>query len=190
MTTDTKLRDVLHQAGASVPIDDARLEEVVRRGRLRRHRYRGTVVATFAVLAVTVTVGVTALDLPGTAPFTTQAPLEGYDVVIYLCGDAPINDGQGPGCETPATDADISRLRGALALDEAVANVRHETQEEAYERFSELFADQPELVESVPPGALTSSLRVTLVDDADVDFVMAHYRHFDGVEAVTVHDAD
>lgn len=37
----------------------------------------------------------------------------------------------------------------SLALDGSVADVRLETQQQAYERFAELFVDQPELVESV-----------------------------------------
>lgn len=187
MTTHTELRGVLQQAGASIPEDHPQLEEVVRRGRHRRYRYRGSFAATVAVLVVAVA-GV-ALDLPGATPFVSQAPTDRDDVVIYLCGNAPIGDGAGPDCEGPATEADISRLRTALALDEAVLDVRYETPEGAHERFSELFAEQPELLESVPPSALPASLRLTLTDDADVDNVIGHYRRFDGVEAVTTHDA-
>lgn len=86
-------------------------------------------------------------ELQGHPPFATQAPTERTDVVIYLCSSASVNatlePGQGPRCDAPATDEQISQLRAALALDEAVAEVQLETQQQAYERFAELFADRP-----------------------------------------------
>ena len=54
MTTETRLRQALQQAAATIPEDDTRLEQVVRRGRSRRSRNRGAVVAGLAALAVTV----------------------------------------------------------------------------------------------------------------------------------------
>ncbi len=59
-----------------------------------------------------------------------------------------------------------------------------ETQQQASERFSELFADQPELVESVTPATLPGSLRITLVESAPIDDIVDHDSSFDGVEAV------
>lgn len=185
MTTETKIRRVLQQAAATIPDDDGSLEQVIRQGRHRGHRHRGTAVAAVAGLVVTVVLAGVALDLPGSLPSATQAPTERTDVVIYLCDTPAVQV-----CDAPATDAQIDLVRAALAVDEAVAEVRHETQQQAYERFSELFADQPELVESVPPDALPASLRVTLVDDADIDNVVRHYGGFDGVEAVAATDAD
>lgn len=184
MTTETALRDALQRAAETLPDDDTHLEQVVRRGRRRRHRNRGTVVVALAALAVSAGLSGSVLDLPGSSMFATKTPAERADVVIYLCSDRPIDSGAGQRCEAPATEEQISQLRAALTLDESVAEVRLETQQQAYERFSELFADQPELVESVTPDTLPGSLRITLVDGAPIDDIVNHYRTFDGTEEV------
>lgn len=193
MTTETALHQTLQQAATTIPTSDTRLEQLVRRGRRRRHRSHGTLVAVVATAGLAgLSLGVP--ELQGHTPFATQAPTERTDVVIYLCSVASVNatlePGQGPRCDAPATDEQISQLRSAIALDEAVAEVRLETQEQAYERFEELFADQPELVESVTPETLAASLRITLVDDSPVDDIVSHYREFDGVEEVVATETD
>lgn len=193
MTTETALRQALQQAATTIPTGDTQLEQLVRRGRRRRHRNRGTLVAVVATAGLAgLSLGVP--ELQGHTPFATQAPTERTDVAIYLCSIASVNatpePGQGPRCDAPATDEQISLLRSALALDEAVAEVRLETQQQAYERFEERFADQPELVESVPPGTLPASLRIALVDDAPIDDIVNHYREFDGVEEVVATETD
>ncbi len=182
MTSETTLRDALQQAADIIPDDDTPLEQVVVRGRRRRHRYRGAILAV-AVLAVAVGFGGSTIDLPGATPFATQ-PADRADVVIYLCSDTLIVTGVGQRCDAPATEEQIRGLRSALAFDEAVVEVRLETQQQAYERFSELFADQPELVESVTPATLPGSLRITLVESAPIDDIVDHYSNLDGVEAV------
>ncbi len=188
MTTETTLRRALQRVAADLSDDDPRLEQVIRRGRNRRLRHRGAAGATVAGLVVALTLTVS-LDLPASTPLGRQALTDRTDVVIHLCGDAPVDTGAGRACDAPVTDAQLGRLRAALALDEAVAGVRHETQQQAYERFSELFADQPDLVGSVTPDALPASLRITLVDDADIDTILSHYAGFGGVEAVVAPDA-
>lgn len=193
MTTETTVRQTLRQAATTIPTGDTPLEQLVRRGRRRRHRNRGTVVAVVATAGLAgLSLGVP--ELQGHSPFATQAPTERTDVVIYLCSIASVNatlePGQGPRCDAPATDAEISQLRSALALDESVAEVRLETQQQAYERFEELFADQPELVESVTPDTLPASLRIGLVDGVPIDEIVNHYREFDGVEEVVATETD
>lgn len=190
MTTETTVRQTLQQAATTIPTGDTQLEHLVRRGRHRRNRNRGTVVAAVAALAVAVGLNGSALDLPGATPFATQTPAEHADVAIFLCSDPPIDTGAAQRCESPATDEQIRQIRAALALDEAVAEVRFETQQQAYERFSEMFADQPELVESVTPDTLPASLRITLVDGAPIDEIVNHYSNFDGAEAVIAPERD
>jgi len=167
MTSQTTLRQTLQRAAATIPEDDTRPEQVVRRGRSRRHRNRGAVVAGLAALAVTVGLSGSVRDLPGSSPFASPASPAHADVVIYLCSDTPMATGAGQVCDAPATEEQLSQLRSALALDEAVVEVRLATQQQAYERFSELFADQPEVVESVTPDTLPASLWITLADGAE-----------------------
>lgn len=188
MIIETELRETLSQAGARLPDDDGHLAEVIVRGRRRRYRSRGVVASIIAVGVVLAAVA-GPWDADVSMPFAGQDAARGPDVVIYLCDDS---DDAGTGCGLPATDADITRLQGALALDDAATSARLETEQEAYERFVELFADHPELVASVDPDGFPASLRVTLADDADPDGFVAHYRHFDGVAdvVVVIHDDD
>ncbi len=190
MTTETTVRQTLRQAATTIPTGDTPFEQLVRRGRRRRNRNRGTVVAAVAALAVAVGLSGSALDLPGSTPFATQRPAEHADVAIFLCSDTPIDAGAAQRCESPATEEQIRQLRSALVLDEAVAEVRFETQQQAYERFSELFADQPELVEAVTPDTLPASLRITLVDGTPIDEIVNHYSNFGGVEEVVALETD
>lgn len=72
------------------------------------------------------------------------------EVAIYLTD--PVNDD---------TVASITQTLTALPV---VANVEYENKREAYERFLELFAGSPALIDNVDPDALPASLRVKLED--------------------------
>jgi cell division transport system permease protein len=77
------------------------------------------------------------------------------------------------------TDEVTDEQRAAIVtrLDESVEvkSYIHETKEEAYARFQEQFAQQPELVENTPPDALPESYRVELVNPERYSVIAAEF---------------
>lgn len=65
------------------------------------------------------------------------------------------------------TDPDPVMRQAAQALDgdDRIAWVQTETRQEAYERFKELFAEQPEMVALARPEALPASVTLLPADD-------------------------
>lgn len=94
-------------------------------------------------------------------------------VIVYFDGDDP--------------DAAMNQAADTLRDDDRVASVKTETRQQAYQRFTEVFADQPELVELARPEALPAS--VTLLPAADVhpgdlaDAVTAEFPELDSLGA-------
>ena len=82
------------------------------------------------------------------------------------------------------TDEQRATLDQTLAADPLVADYYFETQEDAYEKFRDLFADQPELVEAVGPESLPESFRVHLHDPAQYPEVSQRYVLMDGISEV------
>lgn len=77
------------------------------------------------------------------------------EVAVFLTEDVSTND---PGCvEEPCVE-----LRRDLENTPGVRSVVPESREQAYERFKEIFAGQPELVDLARPEALPGSLKVKL----------------------------
>lgn len=66
------------------------------------------------------------------------------------------------------TDEEMTAAAEKLREDPRVMLVQTETKAEAYKRFKEIFADQPELVELARPEALPASVRVRPADGIDV----------------------
>jgi cell division transport system permease protein len=62
--------------------------------------------------------------------------------------------------------------------------VFYESKEDAYERFTELFRDQPNLVESVDPDVLPASFRVKLQDPELFRVISQEFVAFPGVEEI------
>jgi hypothetical protein len=95
------------------------------------------------------------------------------ELTIFLCDDRTC----------PAvTDDDRSALEAAFDADADVERYRYESKEEAYARFAEDFADQPQLVDDVEPSMLPSAYRVWLRDGADAEEVAARYAGRSGVD--------
>lgn len=82
------------------------------------------------------------------------------------------------------TDEERAALDQALAADPLVSTYYFETQEEAYEQFQSLFADQPELVEAVGPESLPESFRVQLVDPEQFGEIDARYGQSAGISEI------
>ncbi|MET0132910.1 MAG: permease-like cell division protein FtsX [Kibdelosporangium sp.] len=103
-------------------------------------------VAVVAAVVVFLLVG--ADDEPTTAPApTTSADLPQpcpNSAIVYFDTDEAMRQG-----------ADV--LRG----DSRLAEVEQQTKQQAYVRFREVFADQPELLDRIQPDTLPSSLYVT-----------------------------
>jgi cell division protein FtsX len=65
------------------------------------------------------------------------------------------------------TDEEMTAAAAELREDPRVASVRTETKAEAYERFKEIFADQPELVEMARPETMPASVKAGPARDVD-----------------------
>lgn len=65
-------------------------------------------------------------------------------------------------------DENMHATGEVLRDDPRVADVEEETQAQAYERFKEIFADQPELLELARPDSLPASLGLVPADDVGV----------------------
>jgi cell division protein FtsX len=130
------------------------------RGRLRWRRVA-------AVLLGLVAAGLTGCTST-VAP--TPTPPDPLGLVVYLRSDVT----------TAQKKAIEARLRALPNL----VRLSFETKEQAYQRFKEIFKDEPELVEQVQPGNLPESFQITLSGGA-AEPVIAELRRLAGVETVT-----
>jgi cell division transport system permease protein len=97
------------------------------------------------------------------------------EVSIFLCD----------GSKCPAiTDDQLQNLRTELENDPLVKEVFYESKREAYERFREMFADQPDFVDSVSPEALPASYRVSLNDPTQFTAIRDKYGAQPGIEDI------
>jgi cell division transport system permease protein len=98
------------------------------------------------------------------------------EVSIFLCDDTTA-------C-APITDEQRDQLRRDLEDQPVVAEVFFESKQDAYERFQELFRDQPTLVESVDPDTLPASFRVRLENPALFGVIAEQFVAYPGVEEI------
>ncbi len=82
------------------------------------------------------------------------------------------------------TDPQIKHLDEVLTGIPEVASVEFESRDEAYARFKEIFANQPALVENVPPDAMPQSFRVKLGDPEKFEVVAARLVGQPGIDKV------
>jgi cell division transport system permease protein len=97
------------------------------------------------------------------------------EVSIFLC------DGRTCAAITPEQQ---EALRTELEEDAVVQEVFYESKEDAYERFTELFRDQPNLVDSVDPDVLPASFRVKLKDPELFRVISTQFSAYPGVEEI------
>jgi cell division transport system permease protein len=97
------------------------------------------------------------------------------EVSIFLC------DGRTCPAITPEQQ---ETLRTELEEHSVVQEVFYESKEDAYERFTELFRDQPNLVESVDPDVLPASFRVKLQDPELFRVISQEFVAYPGVEEI------
>lgn len=101
--------------------------------------------------------------------------LRQIEVSIFLC------DGQRCPEITPEQQEE---LRLALEREPVVERVVFESKDDAYDRFVELFENQPEMIDNVSPGALPSSFRVRLSDPDRFSVIADRFGASPGVEAI------
>jgi cell division transport system permease protein len=97
------------------------------------------------------------------------------EVSIFLC------DGRTCPAITPEQQ---ETLRTELEDHSVVQEVFFESKGDAYERFTELFRDQPNLVESVDPDVLPASFRVKLQDPELFRVISQEFVAYPGVEEI------
>jgi cell division transport system permease protein len=108
----------------------------------------------------------------------TQAVYEDkLQVQVYLTDDISANDKQ-------CADDPCKSLRTALENDPAVETVKYENRDQAYKRFKEIFASQPELVKLARPQALPASFNVKLVNPDRPQVIIQTFSGKVGVESV------
>ena len=96
------------------------------------------------------------------------------EVAVFLTDDVSTND---KGCTLqPCTD-----LRRDLESTPGVESVVLESREQAFERFKQIFAAQPELIQLTRPQALPASFRVKLDDPERFPAVQAAFSGRPGV---------
>jgi cell division transport system permease protein len=108
----------------------------------------------------------------------TQAVYEDkLQVQVYLTDDISAND---KGCDKDP----CSTLRADLEKDPAVESVSYENRDQAYNRFKEIFAAQPELVKLARPEALPASFNVKLYDPDRPQVIIQTFSGRVGVDSV------
>jgi cell division transport system permease protein len=139
---------------------------------------RRNLMMTFAVI-LSVTVSLTLLGasllLSQQVDLATDDWVGRVEVSIFLCDDRTC----------PAITAEQQEeLREELEAQEVVDEVMYESKQEAYDRFTDLFEDQPSLVESIDPDTLPASFRVSLVNPNLFNVIRDQFAAYPGVEEV------
>jgi len=80
--------------------------------------------------------------------------------------------------------SDFTRLNQMLHSMPQVESIRYETKQEAYQRFKELFKNQPDLVNNVSPNALPASFRVKLKNSEQFGVIKAQLEGQPGIDTI------
>ncbi len=138
---------------------------------------RNPLMTVAVILSITVSLtllGATLL-LRDQIDLATDDWVDQVEVSIFLC--------DGTTCP-PITDEQRDTLRSDLEEQPVVEEVIFESKDEAYERFTELFKDQPNLLEIVEPDILPASFRVSLVDPDEFLVIAQQFEAYPGVEDI------
>jgi len=88
--------------------------------------------------------------------------------------------------DNDASQSEIDTVEQSLSNTPGVVSVRFESKEEAYRRLKEVFADYPDLIETISPDILPASFRVQLTSSATFDQVAALAEGLPGVDRARV----
>jgi cell division transport system permease protein len=83
------------------------------------------------------------------------------------------------------SEAQRQTLESDLVGSGLVQEVLYESKQQAYAKYQRLFADQPDLVESVEPDFLPASFRVKLTDPEEYRAIETRFAGYPGVEDIT-----
>lgn len=83
-----------------------------------------------------------------------------------------------------ATDQQVQSVQAELDASPDVESYRFISKQEAYDLFTRIFADEPELVESASPDSLPASFRVVPADPGQTELVASRFRGRPGVDDV------
>lgn len=122
---------------------------------------------TASLPPATTTTSTTSTTLPLPTTTSTIAPQSGPDILAWLTAEA-------------ATQTLLEAVTGW----EGVGSIALVTSEEAYEEFTTLFADRPELVDGVSPKTLPQSLRIELSHPSLGAEVAAQLRSLSDIDEV------
>jgi len=115
------------------------------------------------------------------------------EISVYLCGESSTGascgaaadpSGRAPVRGVPVTEEQRRAIGDDLRALPQVQEVFYESQQEAYERFREQFADSPDLIENVTADALPESYRVKLRDPEQFEVVASAFIGRPGVDQV------
>src|SRR5215475_6439798 len=85
---------------------------------------------------------------------------------------------------TGVTQPQKDALSAAIGSDPLVQSVTFETKQQAYDRFKQIYASAPDLVNQTQPDSLPESYRVKLKDPGQFDQFQAKYATMDGVDTI------
>ncbi len=138
---------------------------------------RNLMMTVAVILSVTVSLTLlgAALLLSDQVDLATDDWVGKVEVSIFLC------DGRTCPEITPEQQ---DTLQADLEEQPVVEEVFYESKQEAYERFTELFQDQPNLVDSVDPDVLPASFRVRLADPQLFRVIADQFEAYPGVEEI------
>ncbi|MFW6599395.1 permease-like cell division protein FtsX [Propionibacteriaceae bacterium Y2011] len=104
------------------------------------------------------------------------------EISVFLCGTvSPASETCSGG--TDVTDAQRETIEATLRGNPEVAEVYHETKEEAYEQFRKAYEDSP-VLDTLTVDQMQESFRVKLVDPEQYMGVVGQVAGLPGVEAV------
>ena len=138
---------------------------------------RNLMMTVAVVLSVTVSLTLlgSALLLSDQVNLATDDWVGRVEVSIFLC------DGRTCPAITPEQQ---ETLLTDLEEQPVVQEVFYESKRDAYERFVELFREQPTLVDSVDPDVLPASFRVKLADPQLFRVIADQFEAYPGVEEI------
>jgi cell division transport system permease protein len=112
-----------------------------------------------------------------TVSLTKDEYLDDIEVFIYLTEDISANDER---CNQQPCEG----LKRKLEEHPDVEWVDFRNREQAYEKFEQLFADQPEVLDLGRPEALPASLNVKLLDPTRPDVITQDFAEEAGVDRI------
>lgn len=136
-------------------------------------------VAVVITVAISIALFGTGLLIRAQSETTKGYWYDKIEISVFMCNAYAT----GAGCaDGQVTDAQRETIKQTLETHPEVAEVFHETQDDAYEHFREQFDDT--ISESITPDQLAESYRVALKDPEEFDGVVSAVSGLPGVQNV------